>query len=167
MQEQDKTAAGSGKTIAAEVAILVASSLMGRLLYEAASAGANQVDRTANMRRHWDKLKAIFPEELAGDDSDVSKRNFEAIYRVAPTLAKIPQITIHYLRQAKDYSTGGFDPSTIETLAKTEAAVSGNRQKRLAPIREISLDPRSLGDMMSPRASNIATLPIGIQDLLV
>ena len=160
----DNKTAGAGKNIASQVAILVASGMLGRAAYDAASLGMSHLDRGANMRRNWDKIQALYPEEL-GDNEEQNKRNYEAIYRIAPTLAKIPQITIHYLRQAKDYSTGGFDPSTIETLAKTEAAVSATRQKQYAPIKEITPDARSISDAFSAPPT-IDTLPIGLSSLL-
>jgi len=161
----NKTAGGVSKNVAAQVAILVASGMLGRAAYDAVGLGMGHLDRTTNMRRHWEKINALYPEEM-DDNKEQNKRNYEAIYRVAPTLAKIPQITIHYLRQAKDYSTGGFDPSTIETLAKTEAAVSATQQKRFAPIRELTPDMRNLGDALGSSAS-ISTLPIGLSDLLM
>lgn len=163
----NKKEAGAGKAVALNAAVLVASGLLSRALWEAASAASGQIDRTTNMRRHWSKIRELYPEELGGEEEDANKRNYEAIYRVAPTLAKIPQITIHYLRQAKDYATGGFDPSTIETLAKTEAAVQGARQKKYAPVKEVTPDAKAIGQLLESTAPSIDTLPIGLQDLMV
>lgn len=162
----DRKEAGVTSSVAAQVGVLVAAGILSKALYEGVSSLATNADRAANMRRYWEKIKNQYPDELGGEDAEKNKQNFEAIYKIAPTIAKIPQISIHYLRQARDYSTGGFDPSTIETLARTEASVGDSRRSKSAPVKEVSLDAKTIGEMYSPSSIDMATLPIGFQGLM-
>ena len=162
---EDKTGSAGMKNVGLQVAILVASGLASTGLWNVARAAAEKYDRTANMRKHWNEVLALYPEELGGEREEQSKRNFEAIYRIAPSVAKIPPASIHYLRIANDYDTGGFDPSTIETLAKTEFQIAQARDKKYAPIKELRPDAKSIVEAMGA-SPDITTLPIGLNALM-
>ena len=117
------------------------------------------MDMTKNMNNHWNKLRRRFPEELAGEGESINKENYESIYRLAPSIAKVPGLSIHFLRLAKEYSTGGMDPTTIATLAKAEESIQTAREKRMAPAKMFGLDKKMVGDIFE--GSSIPIIPIG------
>lgn len=150
--------------VAKQIAILVSAGLLGNIAMSGAQGIKEKYDKTRNMKRHWDKLKTVFPEELAGENEKENLINFESIYSIAPSIAKVPGLSIHFLRMAKEYSTGGLDPSTIGTLAKAESDLASAREKGMLGAKLFGLDKKVVADMVD--SSSIPTLPIGNMSLM-
>lgn len=149
---------GSSSEAIRTIAMLVAGGFLANIGTQLGMSLKEKYDKTRNMKKHWEKVKAKFPEELSGEDENQNFDNYESLYSLAPTIAKIPGLSIHFLRMAKEYSTGGLDPSTIGTLAKAESDLAAARERGFMGGKAFGLDKKQVADMVS--SPSIPTIPL-------
>lgn len=107
------------------------------LLSTLLNAGSDVVERRLYEARKkkkepkaWEKLLQHYPD--LAEDYQKNKSLFETIHDLYPSIAAHPEAIVSVIRLAKDYSTGGLDPSTLLSLAKTEAEITKKSPKPTA-----------------------------------
>jgi hypothetical protein len=69
---------------------------------------------------NWIRLVERYPE-LANEDYSSNRQMFATLHELFPKLADKPEAIIGVMRIAKDYSTGGIDPATLQALARAQS----------------------------------------------
>lgn len=139
------------------VAISLAASLASYGAYEGIRGLGSKVRDRVNVTTAWNKIRDEYPE-LSGDSEEGARRVFEAIYTVAPSVARTPGIVVPLIRQAKEYSTGGLDPSTLKSLADIQSSHTSGRRLPL-DIMKMFTPAVGLRDMASLEQSPALTVP--------
>ena len=158
----DKTAAvdsALARQILTGVAISLASSLAAYGAYEGIRGLSSQMRDRVNKATAWNKLRSEYPE-LGGEGEEGNRRIFDSIYQVAPSVARTPGIVIPLIRQAKEYSTGGLDASTLRSLADIQQSNTDTRSLPLSVMKLFTpgLTMKDLANIDTPTTTAI-TVP--------
>lgn len=156
----DKTAAvdsALARQILTGVAISLAASLASYGAYEGVRGLSSHMRDRVNKTTAWHKLRTEYPE-LGGEAEEGSRRVFDAIYQVAPSVARTPGIVVPLIRQAKEYSTGGLDASTLKSLADIQGSHLDARSLPLS-IMKIFTPGVNLRDIAQMDSSPAMTVP--------
>lgn len=138
------------------IAVSLAASLASYGAYEGIRGLSSKMRDKVDIATSWRKIREKYPE-LGGDNEDSARRVFDAIYKVAPSVARTPGIVVPLIRQAKEYSTGGLDASTLKSLSDIQKAQMDARQLPLSIMRAFSpgIKPVELPVVVEPQLAGV------------